>query len=107
MTRIYHVTTAAAASAILTDGFEDRSGWFFGDGRGRVRGTFFCGWPAHDLPGAPATEGGTVLAVDIPASELRPYFIQGHNPEPMWILPATVVNRRRAKSVPNGGNNDR
>jgi hypothetical protein len=91
--RVYHVTTAGAAAKILANGFEDRSLWVFADGRGYVRGTFFCGFPAHDLPGAPTTAGGAVIALDILETELPPYFIEDQNPAPMWIVSAAVANR--------------
>jgi hypothetical protein len=91
--KLYHVTTEDAAAGIFAGGFEDRSGWFFGNGRGLIRGTFFCGWPARDLPGAPPTSEGAVLVTDIPDTELRPYFIADHDPAPMWIVPGVVVNR--------------
>ncbi len=91
MVLIYHVTTTEAADSIMAGGFEDRSVWAFS--QRIVRGTFFCGWPAHDLAGAPNTSGRAVLAVVVPEDALKPYFIPDHNPAPMWIVPSEVANR--------------
>jgi hypothetical protein len=91
MTTIYYVTTPDNAEAIMAEGFEDRSAWGFGPGC-VVTGTFFCGRPAIDLHGASNTWSRTVLVAEVPDGDLAPYHVPEHNPAPMWIVPAAVIN---------------
>jgi hypothetical protein len=119
-TRLYHTTTAAAAAAILREGFRDATGSYMFEGL-QLTGVFFADEPVGINEGAGGSPelGDPVLVVDIPEAALAEYRINeelseselaelaleiGISKEKLaehgplnsfreWCIPAAIVNR--------------
>lgn len=90
--KLYHTTTAAAAAAILRDGFSDATGSYGFVGK-QFTGVFFSDEPVGINEGAkgdPVLED-PVLVVDIPEEEILEFGWVDAIRE--WCIPAALVNR--------------
>jgi hypothetical protein len=89
--RLFHVTTATAAAAILAEGFRDGSGGY--GTIGKFTGVWLSDSPLDVNEGA---EGDTVLMVSfsIPLSALADYeWIEEGKGYREWLVPAEVIRR--------------
>jgi hypothetical protein len=99
MTICYHTTSAAFAAAILSGGFEDRTGIYppFDD---EITGVFLCEEPllgGFGLPlGTPAEKYGQTLRVEFPVGFDLDDFLYDRNPGDKsprtWHMPASAIN---------------
>jgi hypothetical protein len=99
VTICYHTTSAAFAAAILSDGFEDRTGIYppFGE---EITGVFLGEEPLSGGFGmplrTPAEKYGQALRVEFSADFDLDDFLYDYDPHDessrIWHLPASVIN---------------
>ncbi len=90
--RVFHVTDAAAALAILAEGFRDGTGSFM------LEDFELCGvWVSADpLTANEGAWGDTVLEIEIVESDIAEFeVIEEGKPYREWCVPAAVLNRGR------------
>ncbi len=103
--RLYHRTSAAAAAAILAEGFR-KSEYQIEDENGELSGGVWLCTPPYDPASLGSLKGdGVILAVSIPDDELEAWEWREDPkdsiPVPAWIknpyrefyVPADIVNR--------------
>ena len=94
MTRVFHSTSNEAAARIEAIGFDDGEGSYGFVGH-TLRGVFVGIQPADVNDGA--THDDVILAVNLPASDLEPYWIEEDAPHGTirWeaCVPAELLNR--------------
>lgn len=92
--RVYHSTSEEAARLIEAHGFRDASG-HYGFLSTELTGVFVGTEPAYERDGASSAE--VVLVLDVPDSELEPYWIEEEAPHGLvrWeaCVPASTLNR--------------